>query len=729
MKAINLFVAVLVLAVNAFAADALTERLQRGLFEEEANHNLDAAIKEYQSVVTASDEQRKVVATALFRLGECYRKLGRTNEATAFYQRIVRDYSEQEQLAKLASDFLKPSLVATGNKSALTLELERKLATLKVESITQRMEAERLASLSRDDLLNTDVVQKDAGYLSLMQQGMAISQKSTDLKSKLADNHPEVQALNGLRKKLIEQIDERLKTIVAGAQERARLAALQVSALGDELKKAQNETAAAPRPATETTSLTQAEAEELARVKTVARNSPDRLEAPVNHSMSELQYAALNGNASVAEFLLAQGVSANGNAAANRPLYLAAKEGHLRIVKMLVEHGAKVDGNDPTALNAIVLAAGAGHKSVVSYLLEHGADVNSGHPSGNAALAYAVSGYRDDMVEFLLAHGAKPDGLSFGGYNLRSTRSSMDVQSGTPLHRAVANKNRAIAELLIRAGASVNATNLEGQTPLHLAAFIGATNAAALLLEQGAAVEPVTRYGVTPFSSALSERNTEVLSLLLQRGANPNQLIEVSGQPMPALFVAIILGPADLLSALLAAKPDLKVVAADGNTPLFMAIERRSPDMVEALLKAGAEPNQRNRADYLPLIRTVDLGQVKAFEALLNSKADPSLADPLGRTARQLAANYASRPVTGEAYVSTPGIAKQIISAELRNAASQMTNLLQQHGLMPPPPPPLDPPPNPAPGPGNRILPPTSPGAPGLPVQLPPTSLDVPKPR
>ena len=109
IKAINLFVVALFIAVNAVAADPLTERLQRGLFEEEANRNLDAAIKEYQAVVTQSDEQRKVTATALFRLGDCYRKLGKTNEAAAFYQRITRDFSEQEQLARLAADFLKPT--------------------------------------------------------------------------------------------------------------------------------------------------------------------------------------------------------------------------------------------------------------------------------------------------------------------------------------------------------------------------------------------------------------------------------------------------------------------------------------------------------------------------------------------------------------------------------------------------------------------------------------------
>ena len=55
--------------------------LQRGLFEEEANHNLDAAIQAYQSVITQTDKDHQFAATAIFRLGECYRKQGKTNEA------------------------------------------------------------------------------------------------------------------------------------------------------------------------------------------------------------------------------------------------------------------------------------------------------------------------------------------------------------------------------------------------------------------------------------------------------------------------------------------------------------------------------------------------------------------------------------------------------------------------------------------------------------------------
>ena len=43
-------------------ADDLSARLQKGLFEEEANRNLDAAIQAYQSVVTQFDKDRQLAA-------------------------------------------------------------------------------------------------------------------------------------------------------------------------------------------------------------------------------------------------------------------------------------------------------------------------------------------------------------------------------------------------------------------------------------------------------------------------------------------------------------------------------------------------------------------------------------------------------------------------------------------------------------------------------------------
>ena len=41
-------------------------------------------------------------ATAVFRLGECYRKLGKTNEAVLQYDRIVREFADEATLATLS---------------------------------------------------------------------------------------------------------------------------------------------------------------------------------------------------------------------------------------------------------------------------------------------------------------------------------------------------------------------------------------------------------------------------------------------------------------------------------------------------------------------------------------------------------------------------------------------------------------------------------------------------
>src|SRR5476651_2266301 len=80
----------------------LTALLQQGLFEEQANRNLDAAIADYTSLAKQFDKDRQLAATAVFRLGECYRAQGKTNEAAAQYQRILKDYSDEQTLATLS---------------------------------------------------------------------------------------------------------------------------------------------------------------------------------------------------------------------------------------------------------------------------------------------------------------------------------------------------------------------------------------------------------------------------------------------------------------------------------------------------------------------------------------------------------------------------------------------------------------------------------------------------
>ncbi len=123
--------------------------LQRGLFEEEANHNLDAAIQAYQSVITQTDKDHQFAATAIFRLGECYRKQGKTNEANVQYQRILREFPDQAELVKLSREYAGSSGAAAGAPGAAgSSSLRSQLAAAQTEADTYKMQIYEVQRMS-----------------------------------------------------------------------------------------------------------------------------------------------------------------------------------------------------------------------------------------------------------------------------------------------------------------------------------------------------------------------------------------------------------------------------------------------------------------------------------------------------------------------------------------------------------------------------------------------------
>ena len=129
------------------ATNDITPLLQKGLFEEEANHNLEAAMRQYQAAIDGFDQDRQLAATAVFRLGECYRKLGKTNEAVVQYERILRDFADQTALAGLSRQYL------AGKTPAATEVLT--IAT--VGTLAEDEEVRKIREMIRNspDLINT----------------------------------------------------------------------------------------------------------------------------------------------------------------------------------------------------------------------------------------------------------------------------------------------------------------------------------------------------------------------------------------------------------------------------------------------------------------------------------------------------------------------------------------------------------------------------------------------
>ena len=103
--------------VIALAGGAMAQRdqaevdLQAAIRAETVEGNLNAAIGQYQAIVSKHGSDRAIVAEALVRMAECYQKLGDA-QALPIYQRVVRDYADQKSAVTRARARLAPDTPA-----------------------------------------------------------------------------------------------------------------------------------------------------------------------------------------------------------------------------------------------------------------------------------------------------------------------------------------------------------------------------------------------------------------------------------------------------------------------------------------------------------------------------------------------------------------------------------------------------------------------------------------
>jgi hypothetical protein len=89
------------------------------------------------------------------------------------------------------------------------------------------------------------------------------------------------------------------------------------------------------------------------------------------------------------------------------PLIKAAANGHLDVVKLLVERNADIDAQCGTGATALIEACTNGHVEVVELLLEKGADASLKTKAGQTALYWATENRHAKVANLLKAHGAK----------------------------------------------------------------------------------------------------------------------------------------------------------------------------------------------------------------------------------------------------------------------------------------------------------------------------------
>ena len=187
------------------------------------------------------------------------------------------------------------------------------------------------------------------------------------------------------------------------------------------------------------------------------------------HFVTPLIIAARNGHLNSVKILLgyradieARGTLKIGDEVAEgcTPLWAAAVTGHLDVVRLLIERNADVDGRTPTGSTPLRAAAHEGHLDIVRCLVESGADVNARNVGGYTPLIVACHWGHLNTVTYLINKGAFID---------------LQYKDGdTALHEAVQRRHLKIVSELLALGAS-QLPNNQGLTPLLYACDLRST--------------------------------------------------------------------------------------------------------------------------------------------------------------------------------------------------------------------------------------------------------------
>ena len=233
-------------------------------------------------------------------------------------------------------------------------------------------------------------------------------------------------------------------------------------------------------------------------------------------------------------------------------------------------------------------------------------------------LADAAENGEDALIQTLLRAGAEVN--------------APQVDGMTALHWAVYHDDADTAELLVRSGANVNAVNRYGVPPLSLACTNGNAALVKLLLDAGADANAALRGGETVLMTAARTGNLQAVETLLTEGADPHAL---ERRQQSALMWAAAEGHAAVVQTLIDAGADFRLTLKSGFTPMFFAVREGREDVVHTLLMAGVDVNETlhraGRGGYKPprrgtspLLLAVENGHFELAVALLNAGADPN---------------------------------------------------------------------------------------------------------
>lgn len=346
------------------------------------------------------------------------------------------------------------------------------------------------------------------------------------------------------------------------------------------------------------------------------------------HPVDELKKAIIDGDAKKVTQLLDEGCPVSvpmpysqdeweGIPPTTYPILLAVSQGHIEIVRLLLDRGAEAKTMgfeiDITPLHE------ANDIEIAKLLISRGADVNARDDTGCQPIHYAaIPGYIEDdeekaiadslvLIKFLIEKGADP--------------LAEDDKKEQPIHIAARNSTAEVVSFFLNHNAKVDATIQHkedyfrnGWQPIHLAVARDdgdeSLKITQLLISKGANVNAITAAGETPLHLT---QNAAITKLLLQHGAKPDAISTGLIKEQPIHHFAME-GDVESIKLLLDHGADIEAKSAEETetiTPLDTAVYWGKPDAVKFLLERGAKPTERTMMNALRFdSRSIEILQI-----------------------------------------------------------------------------------------------------------------------
>ncbi|KAI9672821.1 MAG: hypothetical protein M1831_000257 [Alyxoria varia] len=295
----------------------------------------------------------------------------------------------------------------------------------------------------------------------------------------------------------------------------------------------------------------------LEAVRLLSKQKGIKINAKDKFGYSPLSWAAENGHTEVVEFLLEQpGIEVDTGGGSNREptlLDMAAKGGHLNIVKIILAYEVNIDGatrrdllkalswavkNWDLAMIKLLVGDGGvandifsndherrltkamrnGDTAFAEMLIGYDADVNAKDGFGQTPLSLAASRGDTSMVELLLRNNAEVNHQDEDGW-LARLNAEFDKQTwcgSTALARAAEKQHLDVCKLLLDRNADIDLGDKRGHTPLARAVHKGSLDACKLLLDRNATIDIPNDDGLKPIELAESMGHADIVDLLRQ---------------------------------------------------------------------------------------------------------------------------------------------------------------------------------------------------------------------